>query len=92
MKVLSYDVLSRNFSKAWADIESSGEEVVVRRNRRRVASILPEPLACTALEIFGDLHGVLGERAGSVLADKVTAGGKSRRRGMLRELRNPWAS
>jgi antitoxin (DNA-binding transcriptional repressor) of toxin-antitoxin stability system len=93
MKVLSYDVLARNFPKAWATIETTGEEVVVTRNRRRVARIVPEPPPSTALDIFGDLHGVLGKRAGAVLAGKLAAvrNGK-RRRGTLRELRNPWAS
>lgn len=65
MKALSYDVLSRNFTKTWAAIESNGEEVLVKRGRRSVASIVPEPSDLTALEVFGDLHGVLGEMAGS---------------------------
>lgn len=91
MKVLAYEALSRNFTKAWAAIESNGEEVLVKRGPRAVASILPEPRAVTALDIFGDLHGVLGEGAGSVLAKKLAAI-KGSRRGTLRELRNPWAS
>jgi antitoxin (DNA-binding transcriptional repressor) of toxin-antitoxin stability system len=93
MKVLPYNILARNFPKAWAAIETKGEEVMVTRNRRRVARILPEPPPATALEIFDDLHGVLGERAGAVLAGKLAAvrNGK-RHQGKLRELRNPWAS
>jgi antitoxin (DNA-binding transcriptional repressor) of toxin-antitoxin stability system len=93
MKVLPYDVLARNFPKAWKSIETNGEPVLITRNRRHVARIVPEPPPSTALEIFGDLYGMLGERAGAVLAGQVTAvrNGK-RRRGTLRELRNPWAS
>lgn len=93
MKVLSYDTLSRNFTKTWAAIESSGEEIVVKRNRRRVASILPEPSGLAALEMFSDLHGVLGETTGLALTRKLSAlrNGR-RRRGTLHELRNPWGS
>ena len=93
MKVLTYDRLARNFPRAWATIETQGEEVVVTRHRRRVACIVPEPAPSTALDVFGDLHGVLGEPAGAVLANSLAAvrnGG--RRRQTLQELRNPWAS
>jgi hypothetical protein len=86
MKMLSYDMLARDFSKTWASIETKGEEVVVTR-------ITPEPASSTALAVFGDLHGVLGERAGAVLAGKLAAARDAKRRpGTLRELRNPWAS
>ena len=93
MKVLSYDALARNFPKLWAEIECAGEEVVIRRDRRRVASIVPEAPVLTALNVFGDLYGVLGEAAGSVLARNLAGirNGK-RRRLTLGELRNPWAS
>lgn len=93
MKVLSYDMLARNFPKTWATIETKGEPVLVTRNRRRVARIVPEPPLSTALATFGDLYGTLGERAGAVIAGKL-AGIRNgqRRRGTLRELRNPWAS
>jgi antitoxin (DNA-binding transcriptional repressor) of toxin-antitoxin stability system len=93
MKVLSYDALARNFPKAWATIEAKGEEVVVTRNRRRVARIVPEGAAATAMDVFGDLHGVLGEGAGAVIARKLAAVRNGKHdRGTLRELRNPWAS
>lgn len=93
MKVLTYDTLARNFPKAWATIETQGEEVVVTRHRRLVARIVPEPPPATALDVFSDLHGVLGEPAGAVLAGTLAAvrNGK-RRRQTLQELRNPWAS
>lgn len=93
MKVLTYDRLARNFSKAWATIETQGEEVVVTRHRRRVACIVPEPPPSSALDVFGDLHGVLGERAGAVLASTLaTVRNGKRPRATLQELRNPWAS
>ena len=93
MKVLTYDALARNFPRAWAAIETKGEEVVVTRQRRRVACIVPEPPPATALDVFGDLHGVLGESAGAVLAGTLASVRNGKRgRGTLQELRNPWAS
>lgn len=93
MKVLTYDSLARNFPKAWATIETQGEEVAVTRHRRRVACIVPEPPPSSALDVFGDLHGVLGERAGAVLASTLaTVRNGKHPRATLQELRNPWAS
>ncbi len=93
VNVLSYDALSRDFAKVWGAIESAGEEVLIKRGRRRVARIVPEPPAQTALDVFGDLHGVLGEAAGVVLMRKLAANRRgTRRHATLRELRNPWAS
>ena len=93
MKVLTYDMLARNFPKAWATIETQGEEVVVTHRRRRVAYIVPEPPPATALDVFGDLHGVLGEGAGAVVASTLAAVRKAGHpRQTLQELRNPWAS
>ena len=93
MKVLTYEALARNFPRAWAAIESKGEEVVVTRHRRRVACIVPDPPPATAMGVFGDLHGILGEREGAILASTLTVvkNGK-RRRETIQELRNPWAS
>jgi hypothetical protein len=93
MKVLAYEALVRDFRRTWAAIESTGEEVVVKRDRRRVARIVPEPRALAALDVFGDVHGALGEAGGAALTRRLASvrSGK-RRRGTLRELRNPWAS
>jgi antitoxin (DNA-binding transcriptional repressor) of toxin-antitoxin stability system len=90
MKGLMYDRPARDFRKAWAAIQTNGEEVAVTRHRRCVARIMPEPRPADALEVFGDLYGVLGERAGAALAKDLAADGKGRRRReMLQELCNP---
>ena len=93
MKVLTYETLARDFPKAWASLETRGEEVVVTHHRRRVARIVPEPSPANALEVFEDLHGVLGEREGAVLANTLGAVRKAKgRRETIEELRNPWVS
>ena len=93
MKVMSYNSLARDFPRVWARIETQGEEVMVTRRRRRVARIVPEPAPSTAIDVLGDLYGVLGERTGAVLARKLaTARREGCLRGTLEELRNPWAS
>ena len=93
MKMLTYDTLASDFPRAWAAIATQGEEVVVTHHRRRVASIVPEPPPATALDVFGDLHGVLGEGAGAAVATTLAIARDGKRsRGSLQELRNPWAS
>ena len=70
-----------------------GEEIVVTRNRRRVARILPEPQMSTAMEVFGGLHATLVEGTGAALASKVaTVRHGKPPLGTLRELHNPWVS
>ena len=80
------------FSAASFDVDPD-TGVVVTHHRRRVARIVPEPSPANALEVFEDLHGVLGEREGAVLANTL---GAVRKAGGLREtieeLRNPWVS
>jgi antitoxin (DNA-binding transcriptional repressor) of toxin-antitoxin stability system len=93
MKMLAYDKLARDFPKTWATVEAQGEEVVVTRGRRRVACIVPELPPATALEVFADLHGLLGEQAGAAVAATFAAFRNERsHRQTLEELRDPWAS
>ena len=93
MKVLPYAALARNFPKAWAVIETNGEEVIVTRNHRPVARIVPETEGVSASDMFGDLHGVLGEDVGAALTRKLAEVRQGKgRKGTLRELRNLRAS
>ena len=71
-------------------VEHQQEEIVLVRNRRQVARLVPEAPHQTALEVFGDLYRRLDDRTAAALAAQVSAAPK-RRRGRLSELRNPWA-
>lgn len=88
--MLSVTEVARNFSAVLDRVEHQQEEILLVRNRRRVARLVPEPLEQTALEVFGDLYQTLDERTATALAAQVSAARKSRR-GRVSELRNPWA-
>lgn len=88
MKTLTVTEAGRNFSTVVAGLEAEQGDVVLTRNRRAVARLVPEPSSQTALEVFGDLEGTLDDQA----ADALTNGLARSRRGTVNELRNPWAT
>jgi len=62
--VVTLDELSRSLRRILEDAERSGEEVVIVRDDRAVARLLPETPAMTAREFFGDLPGMLTAEEG----------------------------
>ena len=90
MRTLSVTEVARNFRAVLDRVERQQEEVVLVRNRRQVARLVPEAPQQTALEVFGDLYCTLDDRTAGALAAQVSAARKSRR-GRLSELMNPWA-
>lgn len=91
MKTLTVTEVSRNFSAVLDAVEERQEEVILVRNRRRVARLIPEPPAQNALEVLGDLYHTLDEDTASALAAAIERA-RNGRRGKLDELRDPWAS
>ena len=91
MKTLTVTELARNFSAVLDGVERSQEEVMLVRNRRPIARLVPEPPAQNALEVLGDLYRTLDEDTASALAAAIE-GAKKGGRGKLDELRDPWAS
>ena len=91
MKTLTVTEVARNFSAVLDGVEAEQEGIVLVRNHRPRARLVPEPLAQNALEVFGDLYRTLDDEAADLLA-KVINTGKKTKRGSLTELRNPWAS
>lgn len=91
MKTLSVTEVARNFSAVLDDVEREQEEVVLVRNRRQIARLIPEPPARNALEVLGDLYRTLDEGTADALAAAIGSAKKGRR-GTLDELRDPWAS
>ena len=89
MKTMTVTEVSRNFREVMDGVEEAGEEVVLMRNRRAIARLVPEPAEQTALEVLGDLYRTLDEATGKALAHAVS---RAKLRGTLGELRNPWAS
>ena len=90
MKTLNVTEVARNFSAVMDRVESGQEEIILTRNHKPVARLVPEPAAQTALEVFGDLYRTLDEKTADALADAIARA--KRAGGTLRELRNPWGS
>ena len=91
MKTLTVTEVARNFSAVLDGVEREQEEVVLVRNHRQIARLVPEPPARNALEVLGDLYRRLDESTADALAAAIDRA-KRGKRGTLGELRNPWAS
>jgi prevent-host-death family protein len=91
MKKLTVTEVARNFSAVMDGVEADQEEILVVRNKKPIARLIPEPPAQTALEVLGDLYRTLDDDTADALAEAINDGKKTRR-GSLRELRNPWDS
>ena len=90
MKTLSVTEVARNFRAVLDSVERDQEEIVLVRNRRLIARLVPESPRQDALEVFGDLYRTLDEATAEALSATVSSARRSRR-GRVSELRNPWA-
>ena len=88
MRTLSVTEVARNFRKVLDAVEHQREEIVLIRNRKQVARLVPEAPYQNALEVFGDLYRTLDEKSADALSAAVSAIRRSRR-GRLSEVRSP---
>ena len=72
-------------------VEAEQEEIVVVRNNKPIARLIPEPPAQTAVQVLGDLYRTLDDETADALVAAINRS-KKPKRGTLSELRNPWAS
>lgn len=91
MKTLTVTEVARNFSAVMDGLESRQEEIIVVRNHRAIARLVPEPPAQNALEVLGDLCRTLDDDTADALAAAIGTGRKGKR-GTVGDLRNPWGS
>jgi antitoxin (DNA-binding transcriptional repressor) of toxin-antitoxin stability system len=91
MKTLTVTEIARNFSSVIDAVERDQEEVILVRNRRTVARLVPEPAVQNVIEVLGDLYRTLDEETAEALA-RAVQGAQQGKSGTLGELRNPWAS
>ncbi len=90
MKTRSVTDVARNFSAVLDALERDQEEVVLVRNQRQIARLVPEPSSQDALSVFGDLYRALDDETAEALSAAIASQRKGRR-GRLSELRDPWA-
>ena len=90
MKMRSATDVARNFSAVLDAVEREQEEIIVVRNQRPVARLVPGASRQDALAVFGDLYRTLDDETADALSAAIASERKSRR-GRVAELRDPWA-
>ena len=90
MKTLSVTTVARNFSAVLDAVERDQEEIVLVRNDRQIARLVPEAPRQDALSVFGDLYRTLDNDTADALSAAIASSRRSRR-GRVSELRDPWA-
>lgn len=86
MKEITATQLARNLRKILDDVENRGDEVIVVRNKQKIAQILPGPGRMNALEAMADLYRTIPDEAAAGWAKQ------GRLAATLRQLRNRWDS
>jgi len=71
------------------DVERDHEEIIIVRDRRTIARLVPESPTQNALEVFGDLYGTLDDKTANALTTAIRRSRKGRGK-KLGNLRNPW--
>jgi antitoxin (DNA-binding transcriptional repressor) of toxin-antitoxin stability system len=84
MKILSVTEVSRHFRAVIDSVEQKQEEIVLVRNQKHVARLIPEVAPQNALEVFGDLYRTLGDEAADALSSALSATRKKQRGAHLR--------
>jgi len=90
VKTLSVTKVARNFSAVLDAVERDQGEIMLVRNDRHIARLVPEAPRQDALSVFGDLYRTLDDETADALSAAVASHRKSRR-GRVSELRDPWA-
>jgi prevent-host-death family protein len=90
VKTKSVTEVARHFSAVLDVVERDQEEIVLVRNGRHIARLVPEAPRQDALSVFGDLYRTLDDETADALSAAI-ATHRKRRRGRVSELRVPWA-
>jgi antitoxin (DNA-binding transcriptional repressor) of toxin-antitoxin stability system len=91
MKTVTVTELAENLSQILDDLEVRREEVVIERDHRQIARIVPGPKQMTALEAMSGLYGILPESAAPTWeSDSRAIGLKGQR--LPNGVRDPWES
>lgn len=90
MRTITATQLARNLREVLDRLAVEGGEIIVERNHRQVARILPGPGCQSALEAMADLYRTLSPEAGAGWERDGRGGPGSRTVGD--EFRDPWDS
>ncbi len=87
MRTISTADLAYNLEQILDSVECQGDSVLVTRNNRTIARILPGVARMTALEAMSDLYGIVAEEAAQEWLNDSRIGGT-----LAEEMRNSWDS
>lgn len=91
MKTITATELARNLSEILDRLAVEHEEIVIERNHRQIARLVPGPGRLTALQALADVYRTLPEdAAASWEADSRASGIQGER--LPKGVRDPWAS
>jgi antitoxin (DNA-binding transcriptional repressor) of toxin-antitoxin stability system len=90
MKTITATELARNLSEILDRLAVEREEVVIERNHRQVARLMPGPGRLTALEAMADIYRTLSEDAAASWEADSRASVHGER--LSRGIRDPWDS
>ena len=91
MKTLTVTEVARNFSAVMDEMERDQEEIVLVRNQKTIARLVPESASQNALEVLGDLYRTLDDKTADALVQAIGLAKKGKGK-TLNELRNQWGS
>ena len=91
MKRLTVTEVARNFSAVMDGVERDQEEVVLMRNQKAIARLVPESPAQNAIEVLSDLYRTLDDKTAEALVKAIHRSKKGKSK-TLSGLRNPWGS
>jgi antitoxin (DNA-binding transcriptional repressor) of toxin-antitoxin stability system len=91
MKVFSVEEAKRKINEILDDVERRQEEIVIVRDRKTVARLVPELPPQNAVEILSDLEGALDEVTADALATAIRISRKGKGKN-ISKVRNPWRS
>jgi antitoxin (DNA-binding transcriptional repressor) of toxin-antitoxin stability system len=91
MKTITATELARNLREILDRLAVEHEELVIERNHRQVARLVPGPGRLTALEALADVYRTLPDDAAATWeADSRVSGLQGER--LPKGVRDPWAS
>jgi antitoxin (DNA-binding transcriptional repressor) of toxin-antitoxin stability system len=72
VKTLTVTEVARNFSAVIDGVERDQEEIILVRNQKRIARLVPESSAQNAIEVLGDLYRTLDDKTADALVEAIS--------------------
>jgi antitoxin (DNA-binding transcriptional repressor) of toxin-antitoxin stability system len=87
MTIMTTTEFAKNIKKTLDRLEFGGEEIILVRNKNKIARIIPGSPHLTAIEAMGDIYRTLAPEAAKDWLKDSRMEGK-----VAAEMRDPWAS